>query len=68
MGIVLDRTLGHLKFVRMYEALVLLELHVECFHIEVVAGLQAEELEVVDLPQKVDVFQILAWVACQLLM
>jgi hypothetical protein len=52
----------------MYKTLVLLELHVECFHVQIVARLQAEELEIVDLPKKVDVFQILAGVACQLLM
>lgn len=30
---VLDCTMGHLEFVRMYKTLVLLELHVECFHV-----------------------------------
>jgi hypothetical protein len=52
----------------MDETLILLELQGERLHVQVVAGLQAEELEIVDLPEKVDVFQILAGVACQFLM
>ena len=52
------------ELVGVYEALVLFELAAELSSVDVVAGLEAEELEVVDLSELRDVLQVLARVAC----
>lgn len=52
----------------MNETLVLLELLIQGLHVDVVAGLHAEELEIVYLLEKLDVLEILAGVAGQLFM
>lgn len=51
MCAVLYPALSHLELVWMNESLVLLELLIQGFHIDIVAWLHAEELEIVNLPQ-----------------